>query len=61
MEGLRTKAVESGTSIKPETKSIHETGNNGAWKNVMEALMLLLKESEIKAEDIALHMHQWHT
>ena len=32
MEGLRTKASESGTAINSETRGLYETGKSGAWK-----------------------------
>ena len=32
--------------------------NSGAWKTQQAALMLALKEAEIKAEYITVHMHQ---
>ena len=39
----------------------YETGKSGSWKHGMSALMLSLKEAEIKAEYITVNMHQGNT
>ena len=56
MDGLRTKAEDNGTSIKPATRDSYDTGNSGAWKYGMTDLMLAPKEAEINAEAILVYM-----
>ena len=32
MEGIRTKAAQSGTAINPAARGSYDTGKSGAWK-----------------------------
>ena len=61
MEVLRNEESQSGTDVKPVARFSYETGKSGAWKHVMPDLMLELKEAEIKAEAIPVHMYHKQT
>ena len=61
MEVLVTKESYSGTAVNDKTRVSYETGKSGAWKYFMADIVLALKEEEIKAEDIPVHMHQGNT
>ena len=57
--GLRQLRVEHIASLRQEVairRAIVVPGKHG-----MSALMIALKEVEVKAEDIPVHMHQGHT
>ena len=61
MEVLRNKSSQSGISDNYKTRDRYETGKIGAWKHGIAALMLALKELEINAESIPVHINQVNT
>ena len=58
MEGPRTKAPQIVTHLKPLEKGGYETDKSGTRENGIEALILALSETDIKAESILVHMYQ---
>ena len=61
MKGSITKSVYSETALNPAVRDRYETGNSGAWKNGISSLMIELKEVEIKADAIPVHMKHGQT
>ena len=61
MEGFSAKAEQSGTAINDEKQGSYDMVNSCALKKGITSLMLKLKEAEIKAETISVHMNQEKT